>query len=98
MTSTEVRSADSWLHGLEDVVVPAATAVAGALPAAQALTPGIPQTAADMDLSGWPAAAVATLSSGTGAAVGVLVRRELVDALAGAPAGALEVGAALQPA
>jgi flagellar motor switch protein FliN/FliY len=88
----------SWLHGLEAAVVPAAQAVAGLLPSVQPLAPGVPQTAADLDLAGWPAAAVATLSSAPGASVAVLVRRDLADALAGAPSGALDVGAAVQPA
>ena len=91
-------SPDSWLHGLQDAVVPAASAVAGLLPSAEPLTPGVPQTATDLDLAGWPAAAVATLSSSPGASVAVLVRRDLADALAAAPSGALEVGAAVQPA
>ena len=91
-------SPDSWLHGLQDAVVPAASAVAGLLPSAEPLTPGVPQTATDLDLAGWPAAAVATLSSAPGASVAVLVRRDLADALAAAPSGALEVGAAVQPA
>ncbi len=97
MTSTQVPPTESWLHGLEDAVVPAAAAVAAALPSAAPVTPGAPQTAADLDLAGWPSAATATLSS-PGASVAVLVRAELADALASAPAGALEVGAALQPA
>jgi len=98
MTSTQVPPTESWLHGLEDAVVPAAAAVAAALPSAAPVTPGPPQTAAELDLAGWPSAATATLSSGPGASVAVLVRADLADALASAPAGALEVGAALQPA
>jgi flagellar motor switch protein FliN len=88
----------SWLHGLEDSVPAAATAVAAALPSPEPLVAGAPQTAADLDLAGWPSAAVATLSSGPASGVAVLVPAELTDALAAAPDGALEVGAALQPA
>jgi flagellar motor switch protein FliN len=98
MTSTQVPSTAAWLHGLEDGVGPAAAAVARLLPSGQELVPGTPRTASDLDPAGWPAAAVATLSSGPGATVGVLVRADLADALASAPAGALDLAAAIQPA
>jgi flagellar motor switch protein FliN/FliY len=98
MTSTQVPPTAAWLHGLEDGVGPAAQAVARLLPSDQMLVPGTPHTAADLDPSQWPAAAVATLSSGAGASVGVLVRADLADALASAPAGALDLAAAIQPA
>jgi flagellar motor switch protein FliN/FliY len=98
MTSTQVPAADSWLHGLEEYVVPAAEAVARVLPSAEPLTAGEPQTAADLDLTPWSGAAVATLSTGAGTSVAVLVRSELADALAAAPDGGLELGAAIQPA
>lgn len=98
MTSTQVPAADSWLHGLEEYVVPAAEAVARVLPSAEPLTAGEPQTAAELDLTPWSGAAVATLSTGTGTSVAVLVRSDLADALAAAPDGGLELGAAIQPA
>ena len=98
MTSTQVPAADSWLHGLEEYVVPAAEAVARVLPSAEPLTAGEPLTAADLDLTPWSGAAVATLSTGAGTSVAVLVRSDLADALAAAPDGGLELGAAIQPA
>ena len=51
MTSAQVPTGDTWLHGLEDNVVPAAAAVAQLLPSAQPLTAGQPMTAADLDLA-----------------------------------------------
>lgn len=98
MTSTQVPPADSWLYGLEDKAVPAAEAVARLIPSAEPLVAGLPQTAADLDLAVWRSAGVATLSSGPGAAVAVLVGAELADALAAAPGGALDLAAAIQPA
>jgi flagellar motor switch protein FliN/FliY len=98
MTSTQVAADGSWLHGLEDVVVPAAQAVARMLPSAQELVPGVPQTAADLDLTAWPAGGIATLSTGVDSSVAVLVGAELADALAAAPQGGLDLGAAVQPA
>ena len=47
---------------------------------------------------GWPAAGVATLTSGTGSSVGVLVGADLADALAAAPGGGVDLAAAIQPA
>jgi flagellar motor switch protein FliN/FliY len=98
MTSTQVPPAESWLHGLEEYVVPAGEAVARVLPSAEPLTVGEPQTATDLDLTPWSGAAVATLSTGAGTSVAVLVRSDLADALAAAPDGGLELGAAIQPA
>jgi flagellar motor switch protein FliN/FliY len=98
MTSTQVPPAGSWLYGLEDKAVLAAEAVARLLPSAQPLVPGLPQTAAEIDLAAWRSAGVATLSSGPGSAVAVLVGAELADALAAAPGGALDLAAAIQPA
>ena len=97
-TTSTVTGPGSWLHGLEEAVPAAAAAVAAALPSPEPLVAGAPQTAADLDLAGWPSAAVATLSSGPASSLAVLVPAELADALAAAPDGALEVGAALQPA
>ena len=98
MTSTQVPPAESWLDGLEEYVVPAAEAVARVLPSAELLTVGEPQTAADLDLTPWSGAGVATVSTGAGTSVAVLVRSDLADALAAAPDGGLELGAAIQPA
>ena len=88
----------SWLHGLEELIEPTAAAVAAAMPSAQPLNVGAPHDPTDLDVSGWAAAAVATVASGPGASVAILVRSDLTDALAAAPSGGLEVGAALQPA
>jgi flagellar motor switch protein FliN len=96
--SSTVTDTGSWLHGLEESVPAAAAAVAAALPSPEPLVAGAPRTAADLDLAGWPSAAVARLSSGPASSLAVLVPAELTDALAAAPDGALEVGAALQPA
>jgi flagellar motor switch protein FliN/FliY len=98
MTSPMTTSPADLLGDLADVVVPAAVAAAATLPSALPLSPAAAQTAADLDLAGWPAASVATLTSGVGASVALLVRAELADALASAPDGGLDVGAALQPA
>ena len=98
MTSPMTTSPADVLGDLAETVVPAAVAAAASLPSALPLSPAAPQAAADLDLSGWPAASVATLTSGAGASVAVLVRAELADALASAPDGGLDVGAALQPA
>ncbi len=96
--SSPATPTTSWLHGLEDLVGPTAAAVAAAMPSAQPLTAGPPQTPGDLDVSGWAAAAVASVASGPGASVAILVRSDLTSALAAAPSGGLEVGAALQPA
>ncbi len=98
MTATQVPPNGAWLHGLEERAVPAAQAVASLLPVAEVLVAGLPQTAADLDLQGWPAAGFATLTSGTGSSVGVLVGAELADALAAAPGGGVDLAAAIQPA
>jgi len=95
MTSTQVPDAGSFLNGL-DAALPAAQAVAGALPSAHPLAPSTPVTPAELDLTAWPAAAVATLSNGSG--VVLLVGAELSGALASAPSGGLDLGSALQPA
>jgi flagellar motor switch protein FliN/FliY len=98
MTSTQVSPDGSWLHGLEEGVAPAAEALARLLPSDQSLVAGTPQTAADVDASVWPAGAVASLASGPGASVAVLVHADLADALAAAPSGGLDLAAAVQPA
>ncbi len=98
MTSAQVPTGETWLQGLGDNVVPAAAAVAQLLPSALPLTPGEPVTAADLDLAPWPAAGVASLSTGAGSSIAVLVGADLTDALAAAPDGGLELAAAIQPA
>lgn len=98
MTTTDMPATGSSLPGLDAKVGPLAEAVARLLPSDEQLVPGAPSTPADIDVSGWAAAAVATLSSGAGASVGVLVRADLADALAAAPSGALDLAAAVQPA
>ena len=77
-------------------LVLAGQAVAGLMPATEALTPGSPAPADALAVDAWPAAAVADLARTTGT-VGVLVARELVDALAQAPDGGLDLADALQP-
>ncbi len=80
-------------------VAQAAEAALALVPAAVALTGATPVDAAALDASSWAAGAVADLNAGgPGAQVAVLVGPELVDALASAPGGALDLGAALQPA
>ncbi|WP_254185424.1 flagellar motor switch protein FliN [Nocardioides panacis] len=98
MTTAQVPTGEPWMQGLEDNVVPAAAAVAQLLPSAQPLTAGQPMTPADLDLAPWPAAGVASLSTGAGSSIAVLVGADLTDALAAAPDGGLELAAAIQPA
>jgi flagellar motor switch protein FliN len=98
MTSTQAPAAGTRQTGLEDGAAAAAEAMARVLPSDRTLTPGILQTASDVDPSGWPTGAVATLSIGAGASIGVLMRADLADALASAPSGGLDLAAAVQPA
>jgi flagellar motor switch protein FliN/FliY len=90
----------SELHpGTADRVVTAAEAALALVPAGAPLALGTARAAADVDPSAWAAGAVAALNAGgPGAHVAVLVGADLVQALASAPAGALDLGAALQPA
>ncbi len=83
---------------LEQSLLAAGEAAAPLLPAVGPLSLGVPQPAALVDASAWAAAAVAPLDRAPGAMVGLLVRQDLVDALAAAPTGALDVAAAVQPA
>jgi flagellar motor switch protein FliN/FliY len=98
MTTTQVPTAGSRQTGLEEGANAAAEAMARVLPADQTLRPGSPMAGSDLDPTGWPAGAVATLSTGAGASVGVLMRADLADALASAPSGGLDLAAAVQPA
>ncbi len=81
-----------------DQLTLAAEAVAPLLPSGEPASPGVPVPTSEVDAGDWAAAAVATSSRQPGSVVGVLVKAEIAEALAGAPSGALEVGAALQPA
>jgi flagellar motor switch protein FliN/FliY len=84
--------------GVDERVLAAGEAVAPLLPAGEAVTLGVPQPPALLVPTEWAAAGVVALDRVEGAVVGLLVRQDLADALAAAPAGGLEVGAALQPA
>ena len=78
----------SELHpGTADRVVAAAEAALALVPAGAPLALDVARPAADVDAAAWSAGAVA-----------VLVGADLVQALATAPGGALDLGAALQPA
>jgi flagellar motor switch protein FliN/FliY len=90
----------SELHpGTVDRVVAAAEAALALVPAGAPLALDAPRAAADVDPAAWAAGAVAALNAGgANAHVAVLVGPDLVQALASAPAGALDLGAALQPA
>jgi flagellar motor switch protein FliN/FliY len=81
---------------LTDGIQAAAAAVAGLLPAGQAVRPGPALPAGQVTAADWAAAAVAPLQRGE--LVGLLVRAELADALAGAAGGGLDVADAVQPA
>lgn len=98
MTTTHTGAALLSPSTLEQSVVAAGEAAAKVLPAEAPLVPGVPQPAGLVRVADWPAAAVARLDRVPGAMVGVLVRQQLVDALAAAPTGALDVAAAVQPA
>jgi flagellar motor switch protein FliN len=95
-TQTKSQPVAAQPHDALGVVASAVTAVVPLIPAPDALSSGEPRPTATIEPLTWPAAAVATLP--TGGMVGLLVGKDLVEALAGAPEGPLEVGAALQPA
>ena len=90
----------SELHpGTADRVVAAAEAALALVPAGAPLALDVARPAADVDAAAWSAGAVAALNvGGSDASVAVLVGADLVQALATAPGGALDLGAALQPA
>ena len=81
-----------------DQLTRAAEAVAPLLPSAEPASPGVPVSTGDVAAADWAAAAVATADQQPGSLVGILVKADLADALAQAPSGRLDVGAALQPA
>ncbi len=83
---------------LADLATAVAQAAAPLIPAGETLTAGVVQEAGDVDANPWSAGAVAALVGADGSSVGVLVGSDLADALASAPTGALDLGAALQPA
>lgn len=83
---------------LADLATTVALAAAPLIPAGETLTPGAVQEAAAVDAQLWSAGAVAALVGADGSSVGVLVGADLAGALATAPTGALDLGAALQPA
>ena len=90
----------SELHpGTVDRVFAAAEAALALVPAGAPLALDVARPAADVDAAAWSAGAVAALNAGgSDASVAVLVGADLVQALATAPGGALDLGAALQPA
>jgi len=81
-----------------DQLTRAAEAVAPLLPTGETASPGVPVPTIEVIAADWAAAAIAVADRQPGSLVGVLVKQDLVDALAAAPGGALEVSAALQPA
>jgi flagellar motor switch protein FliN len=76
----------------------AAEACAAQLPTTAPVSTGAPVPPAELAGQGWTHAAVAPVNRYPGVEVGVLVGGELVEALASAPAGGLDLGAAVQPA
>ena len=95
MTTSEALAVPTELV---DLALAAATAAGPLVPAVGDLVAGVPQVAAGFATSAWKSGAVSTLTGPGEPVVGVLVAQELADALASAPSGALELGAALQPA
>jgi flagellar motor switch protein FliN len=83
---------------LADLAASVAQAAAPLIPSAETLTAGPAGEAAEVDAKQWSAGAVATLVGADGSSVGLLVGADLADVLAAAPTGALDLGAALQPA
>jgi len=83
---------------LLDLALSAAHVAAPLVPAAGDLEAGTPQDPAQYAAAAWKTGAVAPLAGPGDAVVGVLVGPDLAEALASAPSGALDLGAALQPA
>lgn len=83
---------------LLDLALSAAHVAAPLVPAAGDLEAGTPQDPALYAGAPWKTGAVAPLVGPGDAVLGVLVGPDLAEALAAAPAGPLELGAALQPA
>lgn len=95
-TRTKSQAATTDVADGVDAFAAAVAAAVPLIPATDALVSGEPRPAGTIEALSWAAAAVVTLP--TGGTVGLLVGNELVDALAAAPDGALDLGAALQPA
>lgn len=74
-----------------------AAAVAPLLPSSDVLLPGPVQSPQELNVADWTVAAAADLGRES-SMLGVLVKDELAAALAAAPQGGLDLGAALQPA
>lgn len=83
---------------LADLAASVAQAAAPLIPSAETLTAAPAREAAEIDAKQWSAGAVASLVGADGSTVGLLVGADFADALAAAPTGALDLGAALQPA
>ena len=83
---------------LLDLALSAAHVAAPLVPAAGDLETGTPQDPTPYAGAPWKTGAVATLAGSGDAVIGILVGPDLAAALASAPAGALDLGAALQPA
>jgi flagellar motor switch protein FliN/FliY len=83
---------------LADLATAVAQAAAPMVPAGETLTAGPVQEVGAVDAKQWAAGAVAPLVGTDGSVVGLLVGSDLADALGSAPGGALDLGAALQPA
>ena len=92
---TEAAMAEA---AMADGLAVAAGAAATLLPATGTLTPGTAIPSAEVAPGDWAAAAVVPLERSGGAALGILMRADLVEALAAAPEGALDLADAVQPA
>ena len=80
------------------LVLAAATAAAGVLPAAEPLTPGTPVPGTPDVTTRFAGAAVVELDAPGAPRIAVLVAADLVEALASSPLGGLDLAAATQPA
>ena len=99
MTDTALTMTTPALATIDvDQLTRAAEAVAPLLPTGEQASPGVPVPTNEVTADDWAAAAVASVPQQPGSLVGVLVKADLVNALAQAPGGPLDVGAALQPA
>lgn len=79
-------------------IAAAASAAAGLVPSPAPLVPGEAVPAATLAGLGWTLGATALVDPATDSHLGVLVHSDLGEALAAAPAGGLDLGAAVQPA
>jgi len=83
---------------LAERITDAAAAAAALLPSPETLVAGDAVPAASIAGNGWTLGATALVDPGSDSHVGVLVRADLGEALAAAPDGGLDLGAAVQPA